>query len=397
MQAAVITFEHLSLNLLGCYGDTLIRTPHFDSLAASSVVFDSCYAPSISGQTAAGLAQFVERLGECGGHACVADCRGSRPLGREIRQTIADWQSSACTGRPALLWIQCSAIESPWQAAIERVTEIARASLAADALADVLAAQHVDPADDAPPTAGLATALENLQAAGHLARDAIAPTREIGTLRRLVYAAAVTALDDWLGELLDLLEPVRRPESMLIVAAGNGDLTGPHAGLSAGCPPLIEPLIHVPLLIQTGTSADGTRRGALTSTADIAPTLAEWYGVDAPPAAFDARSLWPLLRDDSFTVREELLIGSAVTGWCLRTADFACLCPSEVVHAADGAWPDTTNGRPRLFVKPDDVWDTLDVAAQHPEATAEMVRRIRSRVDETVTGKHQVGPAADGP
>ena len=30
----------------GCYGDRLVQTPHFDSLAAEGVVFENVYCPS---------------------------------------------------------------------------------------------------------------------------------------------------------------------------------------------------------------------------------------------------------------------------------------------------------------------------------------------------------------
>src|SRR5688572_23505202 len=43
MHAVVVTFDHLSLNFLGCYGNTWIDTPHFDRLAAGCVVFDNAY------------------------------------------------------------------------------------------------------------------------------------------------------------------------------------------------------------------------------------------------------------------------------------------------------------------------------------------------------------------
>jgi arylsulfatase A-like enzyme len=109
-------------------------------------------------------------------------------------------------------------------------------------------------------------------------------------------------LDTWLGEVLAVLNTDGHPDTLLIVAAGSGDLAGPHAELSAGCPPLVDPLVRVPLLIRTGTEADGTRRGGLVSTNDLAPTLADWFRVP-DQSKRRSRSLWPLLSDEVHAVR----------------------------------------------------------------------------------------------
>ena len=38
--------DQLRRDLLDCYGDTLVRTPHIDALAAEAVVFDQYYTPT---------------------------------------------------------------------------------------------------------------------------------------------------------------------------------------------------------------------------------------------------------------------------------------------------------------------------------------------------------------
>jgi hypothetical protein len=214
--------------------------------------------------------------------------------------------------------------------------------------------------------------------AGWLSRDRFATSPLVGRLRRCVYAAAVRTLDDWLGQLITLLKSDGQPDGLLIVAAGAGDLAGPHAELSAGCPPLVDPLVRVPLLIRTGTEADGTRRGGLVSTRDLAPTLAEWFRApDAVDERLDSRSLWPLLNDEVHAVRDDLLIGSPAAGWNLRTLEFACLCAPAHGESDDSA------DHARLFVKPDDAWDTLDVAGQYQSITDDLSRRIREGVTDS--------------
>ena len=47
-QPNVLVFfcDQLRRDLLGCYGDTLVRTPHIDALASEAVVFDQYYTPT---------------------------------------------------------------------------------------------------------------------------------------------------------------------------------------------------------------------------------------------------------------------------------------------------------------------------------------------------------------
>lgn len=372
MQAAVITFEHLAYAFLGCYGNPSLQTPNFDELAAGSVVFDQCFGASADRDAFYGLTRLADAVRASGGRVVVQDCRTDEAPHAELSARIADWRQASHGGSPALLWLRCSAIESPWSAPLDRILAFWSESFPLEELPSALSECGIEPGDaGASPKDGLAAAWPRLMNEGWLSRDRLARSPLVGRLRRCVYAAAVLTLDSWLGQVLTLLSADDRPDTLLIVAAGAGDLAGPHAALSAGCPPLVDPLVRVPLLIRTGTEADGTRRGGLVCTNDLAPTLAEWFRVPAPiDARPDSRSLWPLLSDEVHAVRDDLLIGSPAVGWNLRTLEFACLyepVQGDVDDAADHA---------RLFVKPDDAWDTLDVAGQYQSSTADYVRRI---------------------
>jgi len=377
MQAAVVTFDHLALAFLGCYGNTWIQTPRFDELAAGSVVFDACYGAPAAADAFRGLPALASQLQSTGHFAAIHRCESNAATDAQLRRAIDDWRQATAVGSPALLWLQNPGTESPWSADADQIAAYWQKSFPPQALPEALVACGAEPVESSvPPEAAIARALPQLQSQGWLSRDRRASTPLIGWLRRTIYAAAVATLDRWLGDILDLLDAPGREDTLLIVAAGAGDLTGPHAELSAGCPPLIDPLVHVPLLIRTGSPADGTRRGGLVSTADLAPTLAQWFqfqhaGDDDDPA----RSLWPLLRDETHAIRDELLIGSPTTGWSLRTLAFACLCEP---HSTSDESPEAVADRVRLFVKPDDAWETLNVAQQYPEITADYSRRIRA-------------------
>jgi len=373
MQAAVITFDHLAYAFLGCYGNPSIPTPRFDELAAGSVVFDQCFGASVDRDPFQGLTRLADGLRTSGGRVVVQSCRPDQQPHADITAAIADWRQASHDGSPALLWLRCSAVESPWSAPVDRIVACWSEWFPLEELPSALAECGSEPVDaTATAEEWLAAACPQLTNAGWLSRDRFATSPLVGRLRRCVYAAAVMMLDAWLGQVLTLLKTDGHPDPLLIVAGGAGDLAGPHAELSAGCPPLVDPLVRVPLLIRTGTEADGTRRGGLVSTSDLAPTLTEWFRVpEAVNAGSDSHSLWPLLNDETHAVRDDLLIGSPAAGWNLRTLEFACLC--EPAHGAR----DDAADHARLFVKPDDAWDTLDVAGQYQSVTDDLSRRIR--------------------
>lgn len=376
MQAAVITFDHLAYAFLGCYGNPSISTPRFDELAAGSVVFDQSFGVPGDQNAFHGLTRLADGLRASGGRAVVLKCRPDEASHAEVAAAIDDWRQASHGGSPALLWLRCSAMESPWSAPVERILACWSEWFPLQELPSALAECGIEPVDaNTSPEDCLVAAWPQLTNGGWLLRDRFATSSLVGRLRRCVYAAAAMMLDAWLGQVLTLLKEDGQADPLLIVAAGAGDLAGPHAELSAGCPPLVDPLVRVPLLIRTGTEADGTRRRGLVSTHDLAPTLAEWFRA---PEAVDVRlvprSLWPLLNDEVHAVRDDLLIGSPSAGWNLRTPEFACLCEpaqGERDDAADHA---------RLFLKPDDAWDTLNVAGQYQSITDDLSRRIREGV-----------------
>lgn len=388
MQTVVITFDHLALSQLGCYGNTWISTPRFDRLAAASIVFDQCYSGAPV-SCAAGLCTVAETLQRIAGVTTVIETAADTPVSAELQTAIGNWTDRAASDVPALLWIQCRAITSPWRAPPAGSGEYWQRFFTVETLRDTIASalpaltspeetSRLEPVER--PEDLVAAALPQLTASGLLSREAFPSAAGAAALRRMVYAAAVSSLDAWLGEVLDLLEPQPQdPGRWLIVAAATGDVPGIHPSLVEGCPPLVEPLVHVPLLIRTGSAADGTRRSALVSMADLAPTLAEAFQLDLQARLPEGVSLGPLVRDEAESVRDAVFCGSGSIGWTLRTPEFACVCGPEALRQV-AVEPDSTAARTWLFVKPYDICDVLDVAPQHPDATDRMLRRIRETV-----------------
>ena len=144
------------------------------------------------------------------------------------------------------------------------------------------------------------------------------------------YCGEITMVDTWCGYLL------RRVENMglldrtaIIFTSDHGFYYGEHGGLFGkltlifsivdgveqntawGSSPLYEEVTATPLLIAAPNIGAGTY-GGLTSAIDLAPTVLELAGVEAP-ASMEGRSLLPAMRDSSVPGREYVFSGLPFT------------------------------------------------------------------------------------
>ncbi len=115
-------------------------------------------------------------------------------------------------------------------------------------------------------------------------------------------AAAVTALDDRVGALLDYLDERKLSEQTLVVFTGdNGFLLGRHGywskGLASDPINMYEEVMGVPLLARwLGQVPAGRVRGELVSSYDFAPTILDLLAMPLPKGRnLCGRSYWPLL------------------------------------------------------------------------------------------------------
>lgn len=431
MRAIVLTFDHLPRSLLGCYGNTWIETPQLDRLAAGSVVFDACYSadltlaareycglepvvpPAASPWSATwhmsggqGRPATLDRL-QAGGvrTVLIAEAGSSLADGPAFDQTSHVQGNDSTDAAPAdrsfarllaaavehlrapagvessLVWLASRGVPSPGQPPREIAGIYWEEFFDAALLAHTLAAALGDDASAFPgpstadPEAWLARAVDRLPAAGLLRRGLAPELEEFQFLNRLVYAAGLSAIDAACGALLDGLDAAN-DDVLLIVAAAAGELLDQHPCVLRGCPPIIDALSHVPLIVRCGKGeAAGSRRSALVSTVDVAATLVDWFGLDGPSARGGA-SLLPLMRYERETVREEIMFGAEQVGWGVRTPEFCCLCTDDT--DAPGAPPSL--GRPWLFRKPDDVADIVDVADQYPAESDSLFERLKGHI-----------------
>jgi arylsulfatase A-like enzyme len=207
------------------------------------------------------------------------------------------------------------------------------------------------------------------------------------------YAAAVSYLDAGVGQLLEGLAG----EVVLLLTSDRGLALGEHGMVGTGLPEAHNEVIHLPLLLRfpEGTEA-GRRVAGLTQSLDLAPTLAELFGLTLGPV--HGHSLLPLARGEAEEVRPyacAVLGVGANAGWALRTPDWALLLPPQTETEAVGG--------PRLYVKPDDRWEVNDVAPRHLELVEGLERTLRAFVAATAEpGPLRYPPlpeeaAADGP
>jgi arylsulfatase A-like enzyme/Flp pilus assembly protein TadD len=126
------------------------------------------------------------------------------------------------------------------------------------------------------------------------------------------YRAEVLYVDSLLGTLLDVLEARGLSDSTaVVVTADHGESLGEHGEDTHGFF-LYQSTLRVPLLVRAPSLPAGRRITDVARTVDIAPTVLEILGVEAP-AGFDGVSLLatPLDRD----VYSETLLPRLHYGW----------------------------------------------------------------------------------
>ena len=118
------------------------------------------------------------------------------------------------------------------------------------------------------------------------------------------YYAMLELIDDNVGRMLAALEESGQRENTLVIfTSDHGELAGDHQLVGKGCR-FYECLVRVPLVCSwPGKVREGAVSDALVELIDIAPTLLELAGIEAPPR-MQGRSLWPLLSGAASEHRE---------------------------------------------------------------------------------------------
>jgi hypothetical protein len=373
MNTLCLVIDRLHAGYLGAYGNTWIRTPAFDRLAAEGFTFDEAFieSPRLEhlydafwlGRHAMGplrpiaAARSVPGLVSAAGVStrlltddpCVAEHRLAGTFGEIVKLDLpaprcpADSVEETLLGQyfaqvldlldsakePFLLWCHLRSLGTAW-----------------DAPRDFRMA-NCEEGDPEPPDIVLAP---NTMLPEHFDPDELLGLSQ-------VYAAQVCVLDACLAVVRDWLtsSAVGR-DTLLILTSPRGFPLGEHRRVGVCDEALYGELTQVPMVLRFSDQRGATDRSrALVQPSDLARTLCEWHGVGAEPMA-GGRSLLPAIRGDNGSTRQ--CVGILGLG-----AERALVTP---------AWYLRQGANPELFLRPDDCWCANDVADRCPEIAEAM-------------------------
>ncbi len=131
---------------------------------------------------------------------------------------------------------------------------------------------------------------------------------QIQSLRK-EYCALLSMCDEQLGKVLDTMDKYNMwDNTMLIVNTDHGFFLGEHNFIGKNIPPMYEEMIHIPFFIHLPHSnSNGKRKNQLAQTIDIAPTLLEYFKVDALKE-IDGHSLFKIVEEDE-DIHDTILFG----------------------------------------------------------------------------------------
>jgi Sulfatase len=418
MNAICLVIDRLHVGYLGCYGNSWIRTPTFDRLAAEGFAFDRAltdsprlaevyesYWSGIHGLwrrgrpvrgclprelAAAGVSTtLVTDDARLAGHpragefAALVNLASAPPVqsAETVEQTqLARLFAGACDAldsarEPFCLWMHAGALDHVWDAPFE--------------LRDLYAEED----EPAPP--------ELVAVPRQLLGDDHDPDQRWGMCQ--AYAAQVSLVDLCLSALLEWFSanPAGR-RTLLVVTAPRGFPLGEHGRVGAWDEALHAELVHVPWLIRFPDLWGATGRSpALVQPADLAATLLDWFGLPAAPRGGTGLSLLPLVENEETVLRDRACVtagdgeqGICTPAWYLRVTtaveesrtgsqpDANCggkagpgtmAVPIASPASSDTAMPSVTV---RLYKKPDDLWEVNDVADRCVEVVDALQRAL---------------------
>jgi arylsulfatase A-like enzyme len=198
---------------------------------------------------------------------------------------------------------------------------------------------------------------------------------EVFARQNAYYAAKVTHVDRWLGELLDTLESTGLDsDTAVVLTADHGTNLGERGGFGK-TGTVNEQEAHVPLLIHWPGGATG-RVDAIVQPQDIAATLLHMAGV-TPPTSWVGHDLRPIADGSRLAPRALALAGRAVNSWQDDPSAVLFTVFTKEWYMNVAADP----GACRLYP----YGSVEDVASERPEVVAEMRRLALNEVAERGT------------
>ena len=192
--------------------------------------------------------------------------------------------------------------------------------------------------------------------------------------------AALAGLDRCVGTVIDGLQRAGLAgQALLVVTGGRGAWLGDRGFEDDGRLALHEERLRTPLLLSGPGIEPGQRRLELVQVIDLLPTMLEWFGGRSAADGLWGINLLGLLEQGGGGGHEEIVVRDARGGWGIRSHDLFLVRSGEGVDEV------------RLFSKPDDAWDLIDVSEQGLVD----VERLSERLDELIGSVDSTGRPRD--
>lgn len=375
-QVIVVVLDSIPFRCIGCYGNTWIETPVLDQLAHRGVAFDFCFSeqphagawmqalcgrselePQAEDSPHSLLKFLVESSIRC---AWIGDSTELQSFASELGFSIpftaanASWELlltqvaawiRAHQSESFLLWLQLD-FTGDWETPPE--------------FHDLYVEDEEEPIGALPAEA-----------------DEISPDQVQALMGTLAGRSAY--FDHWLGRLQANTAETLDPGNLTwLVTADQGFPLGEHATIGLAELTLYEERVHLPLLVRDPAGRIAYRSPALVQPIDIYQTLLELFGHPSP-AGPSSYSFLPTVRGEPARQREYACHTADDVLYAIRTHNWKLVLP--VVPGADD-----DPMLPELYVKPEDCWDTHDVAELHPTITDRLELQLRRHIDAAQRG-----------
>lgn len=224
---------------------------------------------------------------------------------------------------------------------------------------------------------------------------------EVDPLGRKRYLANLLAMDDGIAKILDSLQQTGQRENTIVVfLSDNGGTINTYSNNSPlrGYKYMFgEGGIRVPMIVAWPDHLPaGKHKSALVSAIDIFPTILELTGNDESPANLDGRSLVQTINaDGSVAVHDHLCWAKNKRDdtWVVRSGKWKLIKTKGWIHsnymldeeglassAPDYNYPEGT----LLFDLDNDIGETNNVAADHPDVVSQMTDLYRQWQSEMI-------------
>ncbi|MEZ6136227.1 MAG: hypothetical protein R3C53_15135 [Pirellulaceae bacterium] len=420
-----ITIEGLGAGLVGAYGSNTAITPTIDALASRGILLDQCFLDSQDLE-----AQLTSLA--TGQHALHTEI-GDQPASIDSRhydrlEGSYIWQRLRACGRSgrfitdspvAAAWAErtgCSQVlliptpdqrepeEDPAECAVvaafiataEELTSAeceftwlhsAGLRLPWDAPL-ALRHQFIDPDDPDPPS--------DVRPPSFEITESTDPDLVVGWGQ--VAAAQVALIDDAIGTLHDALSTRNDQLKFCVVGLGGVPL-GEHGRVGWGHVQLYgEELQCVAVFYPTPESEIGWRRGEICQLPDIGATILDWCGLEFSPeetSEYWGRSLQTWGFTDTpprWSPAHQLAVVQTQGQIWVRSPAWSAVLPRDEFGSASNV---ENEPRCKLFVKPDDRWETSEIADRRPAIVELLTASAETFISAAKAGNRDALPRLD--